>query len=224
VALLGGQRQRLHPRRALAAGARAPRTGLTVAEKQAVEAAEQPFRWIAHCGFRLALRHDEWLRLRIEDIGAEYITIRDGKGGGKAWIPSLTSTPSEFDAVMRWREELVAKYPGRPVDDSILVVPFAGRLQRPSPRWADQQVISMSNRSVAGGGPSFTSHDMRRTCARHLFDAGAPLNAIREFLRHKRLETTLEYLGVTIDATATVVRQIEAMEPRPHPGVEWRVT
>jgi len=200
-----------------------PRVWMTVDQKLAIEADEQPFRWIAHCGFRLALRHDEWLRLRVDDIAADLVTIRDGKGGGRAWIPSLTSTPAEFDSVMRWREDLIAAHPGKPVEDSILLTEFGGRLRRPSPRWADLQVIKMSERSAARGGPSFTSHDMRRTCARHLFDADVPLNAIREFLRHKRLETTIEYLGVTLEATSVVVRQAEAMEARSRPGAEWRV-
>jgi integrase len=40
------------------------------------------------------------------------------------------------------------------------------------------------------------AHDLRRTCARHLYDAGVQLTHIQKILGHASIETTMKYIGV----------------------------
>ena len=190
-----------------------PGVWLTVAQKKAVETGlQQPRRWIAHCGFRLLLRREEWVRLRVDAVQPQWVYVAEGKGQKSAPVPLRGETLAEFDAVMRWREDLVASHPGWPADGTVLLVPYRGRLKTPGLTWADDQVAAMSHFLVARGGPAFRSHDMRRTGARHLYLQGVPLDHIRRCLRHDRVETTLRYVGAVLDQVAESVRRAEAAE------------
>lgn len=53
----------------------------------------------------------------------------------------------------------------------------------------------VERRSMAALGFAITAHDMRRTCASVLRDAGTDLDAIRDQLRHRSVATTDKYIG-----------------------------
>jgi integrase len=189
-----------------------PGVWLTVPQKRLLEErATGHLRWILHCGVRLGLRREEWLRLRVNDISKDRVIVRDGKGEKTATIPTLTSTRDELDKVLQWRS---ARLEGNTaeVEDSILVVYWDRKWQRPSWTWGDNQVLELSKMLEVEGGPAFRSHDLRRTCARHLYEAGVPLDHIRRFLRHEELATTLRYVGQVFEETTDAVRGAEARE------------
>lgn len=191
-----------------------PGIWLTVAEKRRVELVEDPrLRWIAHCGFRLGLRRLEWLNLELGDVTPNTVTVREGKGEKTATIPALSTTWAEYQAVVNWRENFVRRHAA---PNTILVVRWGhqgnGMLLTPRPSWADNKVLELSDFSVAHGGRPFRSHDMRRTCARHLYEAGVAVDHIRRFLRHEKVDTTLRYIGAVFDATFNEVRGAELRE------------
>lgn len=191
----------------------APGVWLTVEQKRVVESIDNPVqRWMAHCGFRLALRREEIVRLRVEDVQPGWVYVFEGKGRKSARLPARGTTPAAFAEIMQWREALIAAYPGWPADGTILLVPYAGRLRTPGLTWADNQAAALSAYSQARGGPAFKSHDMRRTCARHLYLQDVPIDRIRFLLRHERVETTLRYVGAIFDQVAESVRRAEAVE------------
>ncbi len=55
------------------------------------------------------------------------------------------------------------------------------------------------------GKNRLSAHDLRRTCARRLYDRGAGLAAIQKFLGHADVKTTISYIGVDFDDAANVV-------------------
>jgi integrase len=47
----------------------------------------------------------------------------------------------------------------------------------------------------------FRFHDLRHCCASYLAQAGKPLNVIKEVLGHRKIDMTLRYAHLTVDAT-----------------------
>src|SRR5208337_405794 len=57
-----------------------------------------------------------------------------------------------------------------------------------------------------------TIHDLRRTCARELYDKTHDLRLVQQLLGHRNLSSTLAYIGIT---TTEDLREALAAIPRP---------
>ena len=86
---------------------------------------------------------------------------------------------------------------------------FTGVLKngRPTLQSITTQTVMERVQSLAeqAGLPKISPHDLRRTFARSAFEAGAPLEAIRQTLGHTSISTTERYVKATLelDHTAT---------------------
>ncbi len=150
------------------------------------------------------LRKFELIGLRWSDIdfngGGIYVL---GKGGK----PAVVGMPSPLEVVLqRWRERY-AKAVGHPVGvEPVLVgcrvIGGAGGHSvrhvvarwgvKPSLRTVD---IAVRERGERAGVPQLAPHDLRRTFAGLLEEAGTPLLDISKALRHENVATTSTYLG-----------------------------
>ncbi len=166
-------------------------------------------RWAIHCGFRLLLRRNEWRRLRVEDVDfARRLVHVRGKGKKQRSVPFSASTGAEFQQVLQLREGLVARHPARPCADTVFLTPYGGQLRTPQKSTVDNWIAAVAEEA----GIAFTSHDMRRTGARHYYDLGMKVEAIQRVLGHSRRETTLIYLGLLHEETASEMAKAEARE------------
>jgi len=166
-------------------------------------------RWAIHCGFRLLLRRNEWRRLRVEDVDlARRLVHVRGKGKKQRSVPFSASTGAEFEQALQLREGLIARHPTWACADSILLTPYRGELRTPQKSTVDNWIAAASEEA----GIPFSSHDMRRTGARHYYDLGMKVEAIQRVLGHSRRETTLIYLGLLHEETASEMARAEARE------------
>lgn len=68
------------------------------------------------------------------------------------------------------------------------------------------------------GRPDLRIHDLRHCTAMFALEAGAPLNAVRDLMRHERAEQTMDYmLGGNVDVAAAAVEQALAGGPNVTP-------
>ncbi|MCY4008722.1 MAG: tyrosine-type recombinase/integrase [Anaerolineaceae bacterium] len=142
------------------------------------------------------LREGEICNLLLDDLyqqleGEEACRVRHGKGNKQRLVP-YGALIWGLDAVDHWLEEARIErghvfrgfYRG-----SRRIRP--GRLSESSiQRLLRQYPISLQGRSVI-----VRPHDLRRTYARRLFEAGMKLAAIQQNLGHEKAETTLGYIG-----------------------------
>ncbi|MEO8395383.1 MAG: site-specific integrase, partial [Chloroflexota bacterium] len=146
------------------------------------------------------LREMEVCALDVDDLRQQVnqqlgVAVRSGKGakarfvpyGGLAWCLEyadtwLTSAGIRSGAVFRGLRK--AK-PGaeKPVRPARLSVRAVQEILKRYPVYGDHEAIHVA------------PHDLRRTYARLLHDAGVPVVAIQQNLGHATLETTLRYVG-----------------------------
>jgi site-specific recombinase XerC len=53
------------------------------------------------------------------------------------------------------------------------------------------------------------THSMRRTTAAHIYKTTGNLSAVQLLLGHKKLESTVQYLGVEVDDALAISEQVE---------------
>lgn len=76
-----------------------------------------------------------------------------------------------------------------------------------------ERIVSKYPVTVNGSKRSATPHDLRRTYARRLYDAGLDLVSIQQNLGHSDVKTTLAYIG-TLDASKRRAKDIYSFDLR----------
>ena len=144
------------------------------------------------------LRLSELCNLRVEDIDAGSMTIhvRNGKGGKQRWV----KLGERHLRLLRryWQVER----PGGPwlFPAQRMIAPF---VVDPTNRWQDTPVsVSGAHSRLkaltrrAGLKRNVTHHDLRRTYATWLLEAGVDLRVVQVMLGHDSPETTTRYTMV----------------------------
>ena len=123
------------------------------------------------------------LDLAHYDRAASALTVR-GKGNKERLVYLSTGAVIALDAWIRLR--------GPSAGPLFVPINRGGRLgQR---RLSDQAVLVVLQKRVAlAGVRSCSPHDLRRTAASDLFDAGVDVGVVRRILGHANVETTLRY-------------------------------
>lgn len=153
------------------------------------------------------LRRSEAVALSLEDASPEAVTVRRGKGG-KARRVSLASGAGA--AVQAWAE--AAELEGGPLLRSV--------------RKGDRLGGAMTGRAVAralarlaaaASVAPFTAHDLRRTYAGDLLEAGADVVHVQRLMGHAGPATTARYDRRPEADRARAARLIRVpyLEPRP---------
>lgn len=162
-------------------------------------------------GLLCGMRRIEILRLQIGDVRGDDIDIR-GKGGrGKVTrtVPLQTYMKDVLRAALAEREELIERTRQRhghllEVAPELLVHAEGPRILPYGKSWLDElysgskqkRTTGLTQRFEARFGKRIRSHDMRRTCGRHLYFHEWRIEEVGEFLGHKDPRTTLLYLGL----------------------------
>lgn len=134
--------------------------------------------------YSTGLRREEAVKLDWQDIDLEGKTllVREGKGGKSRSVPLSTR------AVMLLRD-----YRAKRTDDEPYVFrsQFRRRLSKES---VNQRMRLLGER--AGLPERLTPHRLRHSMAKHLRDAGMPLDVIQALLGHEDMRTTQRYSGL----------------------------
>lgn len=130
------------------------------------------------------IREAELCALVVDDLysqmndGALALFVRKGKGAISRKVP-YGQMVTVLDAVRAWMDE-AGITSGR-------VFPFTPR--------TFQRILAAHPIERHGELVPVRPHDLRRSYARQLYDAGVPLLAIKQNLGHSDLDTTLRYIG-----------------------------
>ena len=149
--------------------------------------------------YSAALRLQEGIRLRPEDIDSESMSIlvRQGKGARDRRVMLAANLLVALRAYWRvyrpgpWL--FYGQVKERPID--------ARSVQKAVRRAAEQ----------AGLRKRVTPHTLRHSCATHLLEQGASLRHIQELLGHKSLKTTQRYTQVAPGRIAAVLSPLDRL-------------
>ena len=143
---------------------------------------------------RTAMRAGECLRLRCDDYDplSNVLHLTDTKEQRPAQIP-VSARVREIVESRLGGEWLFPSGTGEPYTvDGIRNILYRAR--------------------VRAGLRPFTVHDLRRTAATRMLRAGVPIPTIQQILRHKSLEMTMRYLGVTQSSLQDAVDAIDELD------------
>ena len=132
------------------------------------------------CGLRIS----EALSLKIEDINANFITVK-GKGNKERMVPLLKMVKSNIEKYLK-------------------ICPF--KFDDKGPIFVNQKGGEYSRRSFSGLvanirrnlnlSDTITPHAFRHSFATHLLESGVDLRSIQQLLGHESLSTTQRYTKV----------------------------
>jgi site-specific recombinase XerD len=138
------------------------------------------------CGLRVS----ESVGLDLDDLEAEVVRVRSGKGRKDRVVPLGDKARRAID---RW---LPVRLALSPVDDALFVNVRGRRLTaRSVRRFVDAH-------AAAASLPKTHPHALRHSYATHLLSSGADLRAIQELLGHASLKTTARYAHVDFEYLA----------------------
>lgn len=135
-------------------------------------------------GVRAGLRRGEMVGLTLDAYDGKAIVVRKGKRNKKRTVPVVTGLDAALD---QW-VSLRGSHPGpllQPVNKAGAIEP--GNI---SPAAIGR---ICDKRAAEAGVSAFTPHDMRRTFAGDLFDAGADMPTVQKLMGHADPRTTAGY-------------------------------
>lgn len=132
----------------------------------------EPLRTAIMLATYAGLRADEIARLRREDVTAERLTVRVGKGGR----PGIVDTSPVLWSYIQGRPfgYLILDREGRPVTG----------------RWLSKY---QRREFIRCGLPELHLHRFRHTFATELLRGGADIRTVQELMRHEALSSTMGY-------------------------------
>jgi integrase len=149
------------------------------------------------------LRASDLVTLKIEDVQIggrirERATI----------IQQKTARPVQFDLTDNTRKALQAWLARRASMTGYL---FPGHTRRQS-HFSTRQYARLVHDWVADAGldsPSYGTHSMRRTKASQIYRKTGNLRAVQLLLGHRKLESTVRYLGIEVDDALSISEQLD---------------
>ena len=134
--------------------------------------------------YSAGLRVSEAVNLRVQDIDSQRMTlhIRCGKGGKDRYVilsPVVYQALRDYWRACRFSDYIFPnpKDPGKPLTTSSAMQLFK------------------SAKSLAGVTKAGGIHSIRHAFATHLLESGADLFAIKEWLGHSSIQSTVRYLA-----------------------------
>jgi len=161
-------------------------------------ACEDPVeRWVCHAELKLGLRRFDLTNIMRDDVFSGYVDVL-GKGGKRAPVAFVGDTSDVLRELYLHLERVIdgVKDPPR----SLLLYrigsyrPKVGVFKKTA---LDNMIKRIAKR--AGIDRPVTHHMLRRTCARMWLRSGASIDEISMMLRHSSKDTTMIYLGLTVD-------------------------
>jgi integrase len=139
-------------------------------------------------GINSGLRISDLLKLTVEDVTKDRITIREQKTGKAKSFP-LSDTCK--GAVRDYLQET-----GR--DEGILFPSRKGRGHEPLSRVQAYHIIHDAARQI-GIKDAIGTHTLRKTFGYHAYQNGVDITRIQKLLNHSAQSTTLAYIGITTE-------------------------
>ena len=137
--------------------------------------------------FGAGLRRSEVVSLDLADFNAATgtITVRQGKGRRERLVQTPAFVTPLVGAWLAVRSDIAGAL--------LLPTDKSGRIKH-GQRLSDQTVLTALERCCRRvGGKSFSPHDLRRSYATHLFEAGADAPMIQQLMGHQNIATTQKY-------------------------------
>jgi integrase len=150
------------------------------------------------------LRACDVIALKVEDVApngyaADRATIRQKKTGQPVRFELTEQTRQAVDEYVR----ASGKKPGQFM--------FNGRLR---PDWSitTRQYARLTSAWIAGIGLDphiFGTHSLRRTKATLIYRRTGNLRAVQLLLGHRKIESTVRYLGIEVDDALAIAEQVD---------------
>ena len=166
---------------------------------------------ILRLGFTAGLRNNEIRTLPLSSlahIGDQRISVT-GKGNklAQVWVPEVTA-----ELLSLWRDQYENPSPTAPVIIKFRsLLDWRTEIRTLTPQWGQgitQQVIGrIVGKRTAAAGYRITPHDMRRSYAGMIYEAGG-IEKTSQALRHSNLTTTQRYIEKRQDAAAVAVETV----------------
>jgi integrase/recombinase XerC len=149
--------------------------------------------------YSTGIRLGELLALRLEDIDLGRRTVKvTGKGRKQRIVPLGGPAREAIREYLRLRDNLLPKesLPGdRGADPSAVFLTVRGKSMSPKGINVLMNKYIGQVSEIAKKSP----HVLRHSCATHLLNRGADLQAVRELLGHASLSTTQIYTHVSVE-------------------------
>jgi integrase/recombinase XerD len=148
-----------------------------------------------------ALRVSEAINVRYRDldIEARCVEIYGGKGRDKTEMEKAPCRPETLKKIIRY-----CQHNGLRKNDYVMFSNQSKQVHR-------SQVYRVVNQLAkeAKIDKTIGTHSFRRSRAQHLLESNYPLLSVSKYLRHKRIETTLKYLRLSIN---DLLRDLEKID------------
>lgn len=162
-------------------------------------------RMMVHCELDLGMRRIEVLRAKVSDFKTGRInTVHihgKGRNGGKHrtinWHPETGTILWEY--LEGYRNDVIQqakrKNPSVKVPDNLFIYEAKGEI-RPYQKTALDNILKGLGTRIE---LDFSNHDLRRTCGRMMYRAGARIEQIMRIFGHSDTRTTIHYLGLDLE-------------------------
>ncbi|POH25900.1 integrase [Sinorhizobium americanum] len=124
-------------------------------------------------------------------------------------IQKKTGRPVQFELTDQTREAVAARIGTRALGERDDLFPSRVHLL---PHLSTRQYSRVVERWVSSIGldpKRYGTHSMRRTKAAHIYKKTGNLRAVQLLLGHKKLESTVQYLGIEVDDALAISEQVE---------------
>ncbi|WP_189502268.1 tyrosine-type recombinase/integrase [Mesorhizobium sp. M00.F.Ca.ET.216.01.1.1] len=124
-------------------------------------------------------------------------------------IQKKTGRPVQFELTDQTREAIAAWIAGRRLGEGDYLFPSRVHAK---PHLSTRQYGRIVERWVSSIGldpKRYGTHSMRRTKAAHIYKKTGNLRAVQILLGHKKLESTVQYLGIEVDDALAISEQVE---------------
>jgi integrase/recombinase XerD len=146
---------------------------------------------IVHLHYSCGLRRTEAQHLLYKNVRIElqHIIIEKGKFDKRRVIPIPSKAVIDFIAYIEWRNKIDKSQLN---DKSLFLISATGKELTGG---LMNKILKQIAKKAKISESSISLHVLRHTIATHLKEAGMPLKSISEFLGHKSLDVTTNYLN-----------------------------
>lgn len=159
-------------------------------------------RYIIDLFYSSGIRVSELVNLKERNISKDMLKVEHGKGGDDRYIPLPKKFLVHHAEYMKAKSEHYKKHKIKKSKDEPLVVSrnFQSVTRMFLYRLVKKTFAYVKDKEV-------TPHTLRHSIATHLMNAGAPINAIKDFLGHRTIVSTAKYTHVAISRLVEIHKQ-----------------